>query len=220
MSFRSKCTAFVVLLMLGYAGSTGLGQVAEPAPAAAPTPPRPPAASTPLLQPAPDDLFGEPNSYSAPRPVLPKYVMKAGARGANNASAILRQAADAVHNAKGDDETTAARKQLTELIEKYFEEDMVQRQKELADLEKRLAKLREQLDRRRTKKQDIVELQAKVLLNEADGLGFYSGERRSDSSLFDANNPFAIQGVIGLPMAPPGTYPTPGPAPTKAAPTR
>ena len=74
---------------------------------------------------------------------------------------------------------TAARKKLTELIDKYFDEDMVQRQKELAQLEQRLAKLREQLDRRRTKKQDIVDLQMKKsLLNEADGLGFFGGEPR------------------------------------------
>ena len=54
---------------------------------------------------------------------------------------------------------------------------MVRRGQELAQIEERLTKLRELLDRRRTKKQEILELQAKVALNEADGLGFYDGER-------------------------------------------
>jgi hypothetical protein len=71
---------------------------------------------------------------------------------------------------------------------------MVNREKELAELEKRLAKLREQLDRRRTKKQDIMDLQIKVLLNEADGLGFYSGGEKSDYS------PFGTFGAVGQPM--------------------
>ncbi len=42
----------------------------------------------------------------------------------------------------------------------------------MADIEARLDKLRSQLDRRREKKQDIVDLQVKVAINAAEGLGF------------------------------------------------
>ena len=48
------------------------------------------------------------------------------------------------------------------------------RRQELADIEARLAKLRTQLDRRREKKDDIVDLQYQVAINEAEGLGFTS----------------------------------------------
>lgn len=88
----------------------------------------------------------------------------------------LKKAAEDVQNAKDDDAKSAARKKLSELVDKAFEEDMTERQKELKQLEERLAKLREQLSRRKEKKQDIVDLQIKVLLNDADGLGFTSGD--------------------------------------------
>jgi hypothetical protein len=92
---------------------------------------------------------------------------------------------------------------------------MAQRKKELEQLEKRLANLREQLDRRKTKKSEIVDLQMKVLLNEADGLGFFSSsERGGDSKVPMINGPY------GLPNAQPGD-PTPffnAPTPTPTAP--
>ena len=50
---------------------------------------------------------------------------------------------------------------------------MVRREHELTQIEERLTKLRELLERRRKKKQEIIELQTKVALNEAEGLGFY-----------------------------------------------
>ena len=60
---------------------------------------------------------------------------------------------------------------------------MVQREQELKQIEERLTKLRELLDRRRTKKQEIIDLQTKVALNEADGLGFYENERPAKTSV-------------------------------------
>jgi hypothetical protein len=127
----------------------------------------------------------------------------AGPAGAGTVAGELRKAAEAVRNADGDEETSAARKALAELVEKCFDADMVNREKELAELEKRLAKLREQLDRRRTKKQDIMDLQIKVLLNEADGLGFYSGGEKNDFSPFGYDVSVARPMTIALPQAPP-----------------
>jgi len=48
------------------------------------------------------------------------------------------------------------------------------RETELTKLDERLSKLRAQLDRRRKAKTDIIQLQVKVLVNEAEGLGFQS----------------------------------------------
>ena len=93
--------------------------------------------------------------------------------GGNNTSAVIRAAAVEYREAEGDDAKAAAQTKLAGLLNKYFDEDMVRREAEVTKIEQRLAKLRELLDRRRTKKQEILELQTKVVLNEADGLGFY-----------------------------------------------
>src|SRR5262249_5933423 len=84
-----------------------------------------------------------------------------GARGNNNAAAI-RKAAEAVRDAKDSQEKASAQKKLVELLNKCYDEDMAQREKELKQIEERLTKLRDLLERRRTKKQDIVDLQVKV----------------------------------------------------------
>lgn len=101
----------------------------------------------------------------------------AGARPRTNLAGNIRTAAEAVRDAKGDEDKAAAQKNLSELLGRYFDEDTKRRQEELAQIEERLAKLRELLERRRTKKQDILDLQMKVALNEADGLGFYDNEQ-------------------------------------------
>jgi len=63
-------------------------------------------------------------------------------------------------------------KQLEAAVAKQFDRDMENRETELTKLEERLSKLRAQLDRRRKAKTDIIQLQVKVLANEAEGLGF------------------------------------------------
>jgi hypothetical protein len=59
---------------------------------------------------------------------------------------------------------------------------MVDLERELAQLEKRLVALREQLARRRKNKQDIVDLQSKVVLNQAKGLELSIGVPGNDAS--------------------------------------
>jgi len=94
--------------------------------------------------------------------------------GNRQAADALRQAAAALRDAKDDAAKTAAQGQLTELLDKVFEEDMQRREQELAQVEQRTKDLRALMGRRREKKNEIVELQIKVLLNEADGLGFFN----------------------------------------------
>jgi hypothetical protein len=86
----------------------------------------------------------------------------------------LSQAAEKVRDAKDEASKAEATAELTRLVEKHFEEDMQIREKELESIAARVEKLKAQLARRREKKQDIVDLQVKVVINDADGLGFTS----------------------------------------------
>lgn len=108
----------------------------------------------------------------------------AGGRPGASVTSAIRKAAEAVRDAKGDEAKSDAQKKLAELLSKCYDDDMVQREHELKQIEERLTKLRELLDRRRTKKQEIIELQTKVALNEAEGLGFYDNERAAKASSF------------------------------------
>lgn len=93
----------------------------------------------------------------------------------------IRAAAEAVRDAD-QAARSEAQGRLTKLLEKYFDDDMARRKQELALIEQRLSQFREQLDRRSTKKREIIELQAKVALNDAEGLGFYLGEAQAGAS--------------------------------------
>lgn len=88
--------------------------------------------------------------------------------------AEINEQAAKYRDAEGEEDKATALSNLNEVIEKCFEDDMKVREQELTSIEQRLNKLRAQLDRRRAKKQEIVDLQVKVAINEADGLGFFS----------------------------------------------
>jgi hypothetical protein len=102
----------------------------------------------------------------------------------------IREAAAALRGAADEQQKADATKRLGELLNAYFEEDVRRRETELAQIEERVKKLREQLNRRREKKQEIIDLQMKVALNEADGLGFFSRPAgREYGSLLDMEPP-------------------------------
>jgi hypothetical protein len=88
----------------------------------------------------------------------------------------IHEAATALSEAEGDDARSEAKEKLAKLLDEYFESDMERRERELSEVEERVNKLRSTLERRRQKKEDIIDLQIEVLLNEADGLGFFGGE--------------------------------------------
>jgi hypothetical protein len=91
-----------------------------------------------------------------------------------NAKDSIRQAAEKLRDAKGNEARSEAEKELRDLLEQYFDDDLQRRQAELGEMEDRLAKLEKQLDRRESKKDEIVDLQVKVLVNQAEGLGFFT----------------------------------------------
>jgi len=126
----------------------------------------------------------------------------------------IRKAAEKLRDAEGDQAQAQAQQELAELLGKYFDEDLARREEELAKLEQRLEKLRTQLARRAEKRQEIIELQIKVAVNEADGLGFLSQPvhghhgadfdfKFGDSTLHLSNG----DASIALPM--PGPHPEP-----------
>lgn len=92
---------------------------------------------------------------------------------------LMNQLREADDDAKKADLT----KQLQTAVAKHFDEDLTNRETELTKLEERLTKLRAQLDRRRKAKAEIIQLQIKVMVNEAEGLGF------SGASVFDTGSP-------------------------------
>ena len=85
----------------------------------------------------------------------------------------IAESAAAIRDAKDESARAEASKRLTTAIDQCFEEDMEVRAKELESIAARLQQLQQQLDRRRAKKQEIIDLQVKVAVNEADGLGFF-----------------------------------------------
>ena len=74
------------------------------------------------------------------------------------------------------DKDEAARKAAAEVIQQQlttqFENDLKQREKDLAEVEKRVKTLREQLDKRKGAQAEIINLRLQTLVNDANGLGF------------------------------------------------
>ena len=81
---------------------------------------------------------------------------------------LMTQLREANDDAKKADLT----KQLESAIVAIFDKDMSTREADLNPLEERLTKLRNQLNRRKQAKAEIIQLQLKLMINEADGLGF------------------------------------------------
>ena len=87
-------------------------------------------------------------------------------------------------------------------------------------LEERLGKLRAQLKRRRAKRQEIIDLQIQVAVNEADGLGFLSRPTHGRFHWgfdFSHDSPFSSMqnsnGDVSItPPTPPSLNPNPAPA--------
>lgn len=90
---------------------------------------------------------------------------------------------------------------LGNAVTDYFDEDVKARETELTNLEERVKKLRAQLDRRKAAKEEIIQLQLKVLMNDADGLGFTT-ESESRSEPDTASAPAIYSAPIIQPVPP------------------
>lgn len=91
----------------------------------------------------------------------------------------ISSAIQLLRKAKTDAEKAKAKSALSKSLEERFDADLKSREKEIADIEARVQKLRGILNKRREARDEIIKLQIQVLMNEAAGLGFPSGSRRS-----------------------------------------
>ena len=72
-----------------------------------------------------------------------------------------------------DEQKSNAKQEIEALLNQYFDEDIKARQAKITEIEQRIAKLKAQLERRRAAKGELVQLQMKLIENEAAGLGFF-----------------------------------------------
>lgn len=79
-------------------------------------------------------------------------------------------------DAKTEEERQTARAQLRKLLSDIFAQDMREREQTAAEIESRLAALRKQYQSREKVKDEIIDLQLKVIEQDAAGLGFPGGE--------------------------------------------
>jgi hypothetical protein len=179
---RALC-AFVLVAGTLLTLSQVWGQTLGPQPVASgdqgPTPPQPPAA-LPAPPEAPEPLgdFGGAGPF-----IVGHGGMSWGGRHHNHRLSeaeikeleALRQGIGKLKSAKNDTEKAALTKQISQLLDKSFERDMQRREKQISDVEARIKKLRDQIEKRKKAKDDIISLRLKTIVNEADGLGFPEG---------------------------------------------
>jgi hypothetical protein len=84
----------------------------------------------------------------------------------------LEQAVGSLKSAKSDAEKTNATNEISKILEKWFKRDLERREKQIAEIEARVKKLQEQIAKRKKAKDEIINLQVKTIVNEAEGLGF------------------------------------------------
>lgn len=119
----------------------------------------------------------------------------------------MSQAKVALKKSNTDEEKKKANDQLDAALGEYFEADMIQRKKELADVKKKVEELEKQLSKRETAKGEIIDLQRKVIASELNGMGFYGS---SPNSAFGSTSGFYDSGRYFV--TPPSVPTVPAPA--------
>jgi hypothetical protein len=151
--------------------------------------------------------------------VIAKKIARIHAGPGPDAMSAIRLAADELNQAEEGEAKAEAEAKLRELLSAYFDEDMNRRADELEDIEERLRQLRSQLERRGNHKPDIIDLQVKVLVNEAAGLGFFSDNGPKGFIFTASDDPWTISGPpmgLPVPVAAPAAAPAPPVQPTRA----
>jgi hypothetical protein len=108
----------------------------------------------------------------------------------------FHRAVEKLKSAKSDADKTNATNEISKLLEKSFQRDLERREHEIAQVEARVKKLRDQIEKRKKAKDDILNLRLKTIVNEADGLGFPGGFE-ADSEPF-SSRPRAFR-MLGTP---------------------
>jgi hypothetical protein len=118
-----------------------------------------------------------------------------------------RQAYQAYQSAADDEAKNKASADLKANLEKQYDLFVEGQAKQIEELEKRLAKLREQLDKRRGAKERVVELKLQMVLSQAEGLGFPDNGYPNGANMF-GQNLYQVPGPLaGYPDNPAATVP-------------
>ncbi|MEZ6040508.1 MAG: hypothetical protein R3C20_08380 [Planctomycetaceae bacterium] len=84
----------------------------------------------------------------------------------------LQKAISTLKNETDEEKNAVAIASVRTKLTEQFERDLQQREKELAQVEERVAMLRDQLEKRKNAQDDIITLRLQTIVNEANGLGF------------------------------------------------
>ena len=109
------------------------------------------------------------------------FAMRPVDRNPNSVANLMKKYKQAEEASDKEDIVDELRKQLKEA----YDASLASHEKNLEQMEAKLKKLREQLDKRRAAKNKIVDLRIEVLVNEAEGLGW--PDKRS-SRFFNSTN--------------------------------
>ncbi len=114
--------------------------------------------------------------------------------------AAAKKLLEAIKSLKETSESEAQKK-ATETIQQQLSEqfdlDLQQREKELAEVEAKVKSLRDQLDKRKAAREDIITLRLKTITNDAAGLGFPSGGGANEPmELFESRQAPAYDAVF------------------------
>ncbi len=120
-----------------------------------------------------------------------------------------REALRAIRSAKTEEEKQNAARLLALVLAKAFDRDLERREKEVSEIEGRVRKLRDQVEKRRKAKDEIVNLRLRTIVNEAEGLGFPGSFdlERPQTPVPPAMDPFSPRPVGPVPVTPTPTEP-------------
>ncbi len=88
----------------------------------------------------------------------------------------LHEVVERYRLAKEGPEKEGAKKGLLHVLEQSFKRDLEHREREVSEIESRVKKLREQIERRKKAQDEIIGLRLKTIINETEGLGFPDGQ--------------------------------------------
>jgi hypothetical protein len=128
--------------------------------------------SNPVNQAAPGESVPPPTVGGQPAPSSYELVLKAVLLTEQSHQQRIDAAMSALRTATTDEERTAARAGLRAVLSQVFAADMQAREEQARQIEARLRALRGQYQAREQVKDQIIDLQLKVLEQEAAGLGF------------------------------------------------
>ena len=101
----------------------------------------------------------------------------------------VNKARSRLQGAESEEDESKATTELREALGEYFDRDMEFRQKELDEVKKGLVDMSDRLQKRANAKDEIVDLQLQMIVNEAEGLGFFSGSDANSNILPGRGHP-------------------------------